>query len=39
MYNVRGRDMMGATAHIEDRDGDGIPDAPDRCGCDHDDIG
>ncbi len=39
MYNVRGRDMMGATAHIEDRDGDGIPDAPDHCGCDHDDIG
>lgn len=28
-YSVRGRDMMGASAHMEDRDGDGIPDPPD----------
>lgn len=34
-YSVRGRDMMGATAHIEDLDGDGIPDG-DHCDCDHD---
>lgn len=27
-YNVRGRDMMGASAHMEDLDGDGIPDDP-----------
>lgn len=27
-YSVRGRDMMGASAHMEDRDGDGIPDEP-----------
>ena len=27
-YSVRGRDMMGASAHMEDRDGDGIPDPP-----------
>lgn len=25
-YNVRGRDMMGASAHMEDMDGDGLPD-------------
>ena len=31
-YSVRGRDMMGASAHMEDRDGDGIPDGP----CFHD---
>lgn len=31
-YSVRGRDMMGATANIEDIDGDGIPDSG--CGCD-----
>lgn len=31
-YSVRGRDMMGASAHMEDRDGDGIPDDP----CFHD---
>lgn len=27
-YSVRGRDMMGASAHMEDLDGDGIPDDP-----------
>ena len=27
-YSVRGRDMMGASAHMEDFDGDGIPDDP-----------
>ena len=27
-YNVRGRDMMCASAHMEDLDGDGIPDDP-----------
>ena len=31
-YSVRGRDMMGASAHMEDLDGDGIPDDP----CCHD---
>ncbi len=30
-YNVRGRDMMGASANIEDKDGDGIPDEPHCC--------
>ena len=33
-YSVRGRDMMGASAHMEDLDGDGIPDDPHFC--DHD---
>ncbi len=28
-YSVRGRDMMGASAHMEDTDGDGVPDCPD----------
>ncbi len=32
IYSVRGRDMMGASAHMEDLDGDGIPDDP----CCHD---
>ena len=27
-YSVRGRDMMGASAHMEDLDGAGIPDDP-----------
>lgn len=27
-YSVRGRDMMGASAHMEDVDGDGFPDDP-----------
>lgn len=27
-YSVRGRDMMGASAHMEDLDGDGFPDDP-----------
>ena len=27
-YSVRGRDMMGASAHMEDLDGDGIPADP-----------
>ena len=27
-YSDRGRDMMGASAHMEDRDGVGIPDPP-----------
>lgn len=27
-YSVRGRDMMGASAYMEDLDGDGIPDDP-----------
>lgn len=27
-YSVRGRDMMGASAHMEDLDGDGITDDP-----------
>ena len=27
-YSVRGRDMMDASAHMEDLDGDGIPDDP-----------
>lgn len=31
-YSVRGRDMMGASAHMVDLDGDGIPDDP----CCHD---
>lgn len=31
-YSVRGRDMMGASAHMVDLDGDGIPDEP----CCHD---
>ncbi len=31
-YSVRGRDMMGASAHMEDLDSDGIPDDP----CCHD---
>ena len=31
-YSVRGRDMMGVSAHMEDLDGDGIPDDP----CCHD---
>lgn len=30
-YSVRGRDMMGASAHMEDLDGDGIPDDPHCC--------
>ena len=33
-YSVRGRDMMGASAHMEDLDGDGIPADPHFC--DHD---
>ncbi len=28
-YSVRGRDMMWASAHMEDTDGDGVPDCPD----------
>ena len=27
-YSVRGRDMMGASSHMQDYDGDGVPDDP-----------
>lgn len=36
-YSVRGRDMMGASSHMQDLDGDGIPDDP-HCFADNDDI-
>lgn len=36
-YSVRGRDMMGASSHMQDLVGDGIPDDP-HCFADNDDI-